>query len=234
MRKGLKFILFAILFPALIVSTAILAYLQFFASNDRNLSGQWIAKLDMSNQAAVTALDWLQEIEAVSVPMQDLQTNMQGVAVEMNLTLEQTAHSEGTFQCSILPESYDACSQAAYEAFATAFRELLTQRLHMAGYTGSTDEQAVEALVTESFGMPTVSYLKICAPDLLPSLEELQAQYNGSGTYQTANGILTRQFDDETSRVQEESYIRKDSTLILSEDFSDHSSVIYTLQQGKN
>ena len=153
---------------------------------------------------------------------------MQGLTIDVNLTLEQATHAQGTFQCSVLQESYDTCNQAAYEAFAAAFRELLTQRLYMAGYAMS--EEAVEALVAEAFGMSTVSYLKICGPELLPSLEALQTQYEGSGTYQTANGILIRQFDDAERSTREENYIRKGSILILSEDFLEEHSVIYTLQ----
>lgn len=228
MKKIGKIVIFAVLFPALIISTVILAYLYFFASGDRNLSGRWIAKLDVTDQAAVTALDWLQDIEAVSISIEELKSYMQGLTIDVNLTLEQATHAQGTFQCSVLQESYDTCNQAAYEAFAAAFRELLTQRLYMAGYAMS--EEAVEALVAEAFGMSTVSYLKICGPELLPSLEALQTQYEGSGTYQTANGILIRQFDDAERSTREENYIRKGSILILSEDFLEEHSVIYTLQ----
>ena len=95
----------------------------------------------------------------------------------------------------------------------------------MAGYDGSTDQEAVEALVVETFGMSTVSYLMASVPELLPSLEELQAQYDGSGTYQAAEGILTRQFDGRGEAAIIEHYIRKDASLILTE-----YPVIYTLQ----
>ena len=60
---------------------------------------------------------------------------------------------------TILPESYEACSQAAYEAFALAFQSLLAERLRMAGYTGGTDGESIEALVNETFGMSPVAYL---------------------------------------------------------------------------
>lgn len=230
MRKGLKNIILTILFLCLITSTALLTYLQFFASNDKNLSGNWTAKLDMTKQSAVTALDWLQDIEAVSISLEDMESYMQGLTIEVNLTFEQTANSAGTFHCNILPESYDACNQAAYEAFAAAFQDLLIERLRMAGYTGSTDEESMEALVTETFGMPTVSYLMSCGPKLLPPLEDLQTQYDGSGTYQTEGNILTRQFDDGWQVITKtECYIRKDASLILYEE-SDLDSTIYTLQ----
>lgn len=230
MRKGLKNIILTILFLCLITSTALLTYLQFFASNDKNLSGSWTAKLDMTKQSAVTALDWLQDIEAVSISLEDMENYMQGLTVEVNLTFEQTANSEGTFHCNILPKSYDACNQAAYEAFAVAFQDLLIERLRMAGYTGSTDEESMEALVTETFGMPTVSYLMSCGPKLLPSLEDLQTQYDGSGTYQTEGNILTRQFDNGWQvTTKTECYIRKDDSLILYEE-TDLDSTIYTLQ----
>ena len=112
----------------------------------------------------------------------------------------------------------------------------------MAGYTGGTDGEAVEALVTETFGMSTVSYLMSCGPALLPPLEELQAQYGGSGTYETADGILTRQFDDGGGLAsKKEKYVLKDGMLILSQEagaapsalFLDQYPLLYTLKQNQ-
>lgn len=232
MGKSVKNVICIILILTLSVSTALFAYLYIFTAGgreDKNLSGEWTADLDVKEQAAVTALIWLQDIEAVSISMEDMESYMQNLTIRVNLALEQTGRSEGTFHCSILPESYDACRQAAYEAFAAAFRELLTERLRMAGYTGGTDKDTIEALVSETFGMSTVSYLMSCGPALLPSLEELQAQYDGSGTYEAAEGILTRQFDAGGSvTTKEERYVRKDNVLILSEETG---SVLYTLEQ---
>lgn len=240
MRKTMKNVIVVLLLLILSVSTAILAYLHFFASGDGDLSGEWTAELDMTGQAAFTALSWLQDIEGVSVSLEDVESGMQNLNIRVDLTFEQTARSEGTFRCSVQPESYDACKQDAYEAFAVAFRDILVQRLRMAGYTGATDEEAIEALVVEAFGMPTVSYLMSYAPELLPSLEELQAQYGGSGTYETAEGILTRRFDTGgAAYASTERYIRQDSGLVLSEapeggvpgGSSAYYPVIYTLRQ---
>ena len=240
MRKTIKNAVFILLLLTLSASTAFLAYLHFFASDDKELSGEWTADLDMTEQAAVTALGWLQDIEGVSVSLEDMNSYMQRLTVQVNLTFEQTERSAGTFQCHVSPESYDACRQTAYKAFAAAFQELLTERLRMAGYTGGTDEEAVEALVTETFGMSTVSYLMSCEPELLPSLEELQTEYDGSGTYEITDDILTRQIEtggDVTTKA--EYYIRKDSNLILTEEvdsvskglFSDDYPIVYTLKQ---
>ena len=139
---------------------------------------------------------------------------MRKLAIQVDLNLEAMTGFEGTFRCSILPESYDVCEQAAYEAFAAAFRELLAERLRMAGYTGGTDKKDLEVLVTETFGMSTISYLMTCGPVLLPSLEDLQAQYDGSGTYEAAEGILTRRYDNGT--IKTENYVWEDSSLVLS------------------
>ena len=158
MRKTIKSAVFTLLFLTLCASTALLTYLHFFASDDKELSGEWTANIDMTKQAAVTALSWLQDIEAVSVSLEDMESYMQGLTIQVNLTMEQTGRSAGIFQCNVSQESYDACRQAAYEAFAAEFQELLAERLRMAGYTGSTDEEAVEELVIETFGMSTVSY----------------------------------------------------------------------------
>lgn len=240
MRRTVKNTIYTLLLLTLSVSTAFLIYLRFLESKDKDLSGEWTADLNMTEQAAAKAFSWLQDIEGVSVTLEELGGYMQDLTVQVNLTFEQTARSEGTFRCNVLPESYDACNQAAYEAFAAAFRRLTAERLRMAGYGGDTDEEAVEALVFETFGMSTVSYLMSCGPALLPSLEELQSQYDGNGTYKAAEGILTRQFDaDGSDAAKTECYIRKGSSLILSEEagsvtqagFSDHYPVLYILNQ---
>ena len=243
MGKIIKNVILTLLILTLSISTALLAYLHFFASDEKDISGEWTADLDMTQQAAVTALNWLQDIEAVDISLEGMESYMQDLNIQVNLTLEQTDRFKGTFHGNVLPESYDACNQAAYEAFAEAFQELLTERLRMAGYILSTDQESIEALVTETFGMSTVSYLMSYGPELLPSLEDLQAQYDGSGTYEATEDILTRQFDMGgvvTTKI--EYYIRKDSNLILfdeigsdsSESFSDYDSVIYTLKRLQN
>ena len=231
MKKTLKNTLLILVFLTFSISTVLLAYLHFFASEDRKLSGEWNTDLDMTEQAAVTAFHWLQDIEAVSVTLEDVESYMQDLTVQVHLTLEETARFEGTFCSNVLPESYVVCSKAAYEAFAMAFRDLLSERLRMAGYAGSMDKEAIEALVYETFGMSTVEYLMSCGPALLPSLEELQVCYDGSGTYEAAEGILARQFDAGGDVIEKtECYIRQGSMLILSEDFGFHSPLIYTLE----
>ena len=243
MGKIIKNVILTLLILTLSTSTAFLAYLHFFASDDRELSGEWTANLDMTQQAAVTAFSWLQDIEAIDISLEDMEAYMQDLNIQVDLTLEQSDRFKGTFHCNVLPESYDACNQAAYEAFAMAFQELLAERLQMAGYSAGTDQESIEALVNETFGMSTVSYLMSYGPELLPSLEDLQAQYDGSGTYEATEDILTRQFDMGGVVITKiEYYIRKDSNLILfdeigsdsSESFSDYDSVIYTLKRLQN
>lgn len=241
MRKIMKSVIVTILLLTLSISTAFLIYLHFFAPGDRNLSGEWTAELDMTEQAAVTALIWLQDIEAVTISLEEMETYMQGLTVEVNMSLEQNSRSEGSFQCYILPESYDACEQAAYEAFAMAFQDLLALRLLMTNYEGGTDREDIEALVNETFGMSTVSYLKTYGPALLPSLEELQEGYDGSGTYQVTADTMSRQFDTEQADdIKMERYIRKGSELIVSGEadsdasgfYSSYYPLFYTLQES--
>ncbi|MDE7358761.1 MAG: hypothetical protein K2N39_04900 [Lachnospiraceae bacterium] len=239
MKKTIKKVVFTLLMLSLGISAALLLYLHFFESDEESLSGEWSASLDMTEQAAVTAFGWLQDIEGVSVSLEDVQSDMPELTMQVNLTFEQTGRSSGSFQSNVSPESYDVCRQTAYEAFVGTFQEILAERLRMAGYTGSMDEEALEALVTETFGMSTEAYLMSYAPGLLPSLEELQAQYDGSGTYETAEDVLTRQFEDGAVTTRVESYICNDSSLILIEELgsvpadfsSDDYPVIYTLKQ---
>lgn len=97
MKKTIKNVIFTLLLLTLSASTALLAYLHFFASDDDELSGEWTAELDMTQQAAITALDWLQDIEAVSISLEDMESYMQNLTIQISLTLEQTDSSEGTF-----------------------------------------------------------------------------------------------------------------------------------------
>ncbi len=244
-KNTIKNTILLILLLTLGISTTLLAYLHFFASGGGSVSGEWTADLDMTEHAAATAFGWLQDIEAVSVSLEDMEFRMQGLIVQVELTLEQTDRTGGNFHCTVLPESYDACNQAAYGALAAAFREILSERLRMAGYTDSMEEEDIEALVTETFGMSTISYLMTFGPALLPSLEDLQTQYEGSGTYETEEGILTRQFDTGWSAdAKAEYYARTDSKLILLEEagsvtpdsdpvglFSQDYPIMYTLKQ---
>lgn len=240
-RKTIKTVLLILLILVLSALPALLTYLYFFSSN-KELSGEWTTEVDMTGQAAVAALLWLQDIEAVSVTLEDVEARMERLTVEVNMTLEQTDRSGGTFRCRVVPESYEDCNQAAYEAFAEIFRELTAERLRMAGYTGAADEEAVEALAAETFGMSTVSYLMTCGPALLPPLEELQDRYDGNGTYVAEEGILTRQYEEgATARIRAERYSRNETGLILTEKVdhenpdngNDYGSypVIYVLRQ---
>lgn len=177
------------------ILAAILVHSRLQAQREANLSGEWSARLDMTEQAVVAAFGWLSDIEAVSVSPEDVAACMRNLTIQVNLTLEQTAPGQGTFRCEISPEAYDACRQAAYQALGEAFRAALAERLLMAGYAGSTDEAALGELAEEALGMPLFSYLMSCGPALMPSLEELQARYDGSGSYEAADGILARRFD---------------------------------------
>ena len=219
MGKVIKNTILILLILSLSISTALLAYLHFYKSGGRSLSGEWIAELDLTQQAAVTAYIWLQDIEGVSVSLEDVESNMQKLTVQIDLSMEASTGSEGAFRCSILRENYDESEQAAYETFAAVFRELLAERLRMAGYEGGTDKEDIEVLVVETFGMSTVSYLMTCGPALLPSLEDLQAQYDGSGTYEAAEGILTWRYDSGT--IKTENYVLDNRSLVLSEEDSD-------------
>ncbi len=216
MRRFMKKTIIALLVLSLGIVAVLMAYRICGAAGDRDLSGEWTAQLDMSGQAAAMAYGWLRDIEAVSVSLEEVEACMRNLNIQVEMTMDETDRSGGTFRCSVLPESYDACYQAAYEAFAVSFRVLVAERLRMAGHGEGTDEEAVEALITETFGMSAVAYLMSCGPALLPSLEELQARYDGSGTYEAGDGILTRRFDTEgAAGTVTEQYIREGSGLIL-------------------
>ena len=139
MRKNVKNVICALLVLSLALSTALLAYLHFFAPGSRDLTGEWTGQLDMTGQAAARAYGWLQDIDAVSITLEEMEERMRDLTIQVSLTIEETERSRGNFRCSVSPESYETCKQAAYEVFAEDFRGLVAERLRMAGYGGGTD-----------------------------------------------------------------------------------------------
>lgn len=241
MKKTLKTVIVTLLFLTLAASTALLAYLHFFASEDSGLAGEWVAELDLTERAAVSAYSWLQDIEGVSLSLEEVESYIPELTIEVSLIFAQADESTGTFACQVSPESYEACRKEAYAALTAAFHDLLAKRLAMAGYAGGTDGEALEALVMGTFGMSTEDYLASCGPELLPSLEELQAQYEGGGSYEMTEDVLTRRFEEDGTVVtRAEIYIRQDESLILMGETdgdtsglsSDEYPVVYTLQQS--
>ena len=93
MKKTITTALLTILLLTLTASTALLAYLHFFASDNQDLSGTWTAELDMTNLAAASAFGWLQDIEGVSVSLEEMETNMDGLTIQVDLTFTQNGDS---------------------------------------------------------------------------------------------------------------------------------------------
>ena len=85
-KNTIKNTILLILLLTLGISTTLLAYLHFFASGGGSVSGEWTADLDMTEHAAATAFGWLQDIEAVSVSLEDMEFRMQGLIVQVELT----------------------------------------------------------------------------------------------------------------------------------------------------
>lgn len=96
-KKTLKATILTLLLLTLSVSTALLAYLHFFASKDSGLTGEWTTELDMAGEAAVAAYAWLQDMEGVSVSPEEMEAYMEGLTVRVDLNLTQTEGSAGAF-----------------------------------------------------------------------------------------------------------------------------------------
>ena len=94
MKRAIKNTICTLLFLILCSFTALFAYLYFFQPGERNLSGEWTAELDMSGRAAVTALDWLQDIEGVSISLEEMESYMPDLTVQVNLGFQETARSD--------------------------------------------------------------------------------------------------------------------------------------------
>ncbi len=139
--------------------------------------GNWQMRLDMTELVRMQADAWLHEAELGS--QVDVGNRLPQIQIAVSLKLD----PDGNWSRQVDAGSYEAAQKSARQALASSLRELVILRAAAAGRSVRNPKQA-EALIADVIGMSGEQYLADYGPKLLPALEELQARYDGSGTWQ--------------------------------------------------
>jgi len=145
--------------------------------------GSWHRQIDLREHAVGEARLWLGGARLGE--QVDAEAAFPAIPAELTLTLQK----DGTWQCHVERESYEAAEAAAAQGMAAALRELLRLRIEDTGRGGGTEEY-LEARIADAVGMSSLEYLREHGPKLLPTLEELENSFGGEGTYRVEDGRL--------------------------------------------
>jgi len=169
--------------------------------SDPVLTGRWQMQADLTDTARTRADAWLRRAAlGERVAAADY---LPRIALKVRLTLSE----DGSWTREIEEDDYKEARTKAEEGLAKALTELLRLRIVDAGRPPETEAEA-EARLENAIGMSAEDYMKNYGPALLPTLDELHAFYDGSGTYQQEGQYL--RFDGEELR-----YMADEGLLVL-------------------
>ena len=202
-RRGHTLIVMLLLAIILLLAAISCALsLRLYKRSDPNLSGRWQMELDVTDQACMRANAWLHEAGHGS------EVDVGNYMPELHILVELALREDGSWSRQLDEASLSAARQKAEAALHDALRELVRLRIADAGRPLETDT-ALDARLADAAGMPVERYLSEYGPALLPSAEELQARYNGSGGFQI-EGVHIH-FDGQDSAR----YLADDALLVL-------------------
>ena len=157
--------------------------LRLYRRSDPLLVGNWRMQADYTDLARERANAWLREARLGE------QTDTGAYLKPVKLPVELHLREDGTWSRTFDPDKRAEAEKAAREALETALTELVRLRIQDAGRPEVTEQEA-EDRIAEAIGMSAGDYLELYGPALLPTAEELEAAYTGSGVYQIEGPYL--------------------------------------------
>ncbi|MCR5501579.1 MAG: hypothetical protein K6F53_01070 [Lachnospiraceae bacterium] len=148
-------------------------------------AGIWERRIPLSASAEEKASAWLS-----GAKMSEKVTGAFSVEYE-DPALILCFREDGTFEQYPDRDSYEKMRKALYGQLEDALRNLIILRIGAADLGTFSKEEADRAF-EEEFGMGIPEYLSEYGPGLLPSFEELSAEYEAEGTWRIEDGLLIR------------------------------------------
>ena len=163
--------------------------------------GTWTRTTDMTYETDEAIRSWLSDAAY------GLDYTYPEDGEPVTLTIVLTVDPEGNYEQHLDPDSYEPAYAAAYANMESALKSLINLRFAAIGMTdedGISDEEA-EALMQDAVGMGTAEYLKMVAPDIMPSCDELAASFEQKGIYEES-----WLFDENRLVIDDVVYVRAD------------------------
>ena len=111
---------------------------------------------------------------------------------ELQVTLLLEFRKDGTYSLTVDKGSYLTAKKNAEDALEDAFTDLLSMRGKEMGKS-SVSKKETEALFSWLTGKSFSEYLQENEIALIPTLDELEAQYNASGAFRKTGALLERE-----------------------------------------
>jgi len=133
-------------------------------------------EISLSEEVSAKAYVWLNQIDDMNISYEDLR---QAIG-DINLTVELTpSGKKGIKNQQIVDGAYEQCLEKAYSGLANAYWQVVASRLTESGYDKPINQNTVEKLMKDTYGLSIVDYLKACEDlSLLPSKEDAMTKYN--------------------------------------------------------
>ena len=150
--------------------------LRLWRRSDPVVVGSWRMQADLTLLARERANAWLRA--AALGEQTDAGAYLPPIQVPVDLKLTE----DGQWSRSVDAGKLQEAEREAQTALAEALRALVCLRIRDAGRP-EEDAAGAEARIESAVGMSAEDYLAACGPALLPTVEELEALYGGSGGY---------------------------------------------------
>lgn len=169
-------VLFLLVIVVLLAALSCVLTLRLWRRSDPSLAGSWQMQLNLRDTARERANAWLRA--AALGELVDAGDYLPPLTVKVRLTL----NADGSWTRRVDAGSLEKAQGEAEKALAEALNALLRLRVEDAGRPVGTEKET-RALLENALGMPVEAYLRSYGPTLLPALDELQARFDGGGSY---------------------------------------------------
>lgn len=177
-----------------------------FVYKDTSYVGKWTRQVDITEFVTDVMDVWLDKAIVGDLA----EYGDERVYICINLTM----NSNGSWSESVDTASYERAKLQAQHVAAVGLTSFLEKRLESAEVTPESVDKTVEELIQEAIGMSAEEYIAQYGPQLLPTMEDLNAVYSHSGSYAVEKGILAR--TGYGSKTLYEIYSVQDNFLLIS------------------
>lgn len=162
----------------------------------RAFKGDYVRSIDLTDRIVADASVWLKDVEGADVDADWVGSRTEGIYANVYLSFTPDGLTKGSYTETLDPDSYEKCSNEAYELTGKCLRELIIKRLTAVGYAQSLSDEEADALITEALGMPLDQYIKNSGAKIIPEYDELAGNINRSGEYKIKKKTIEWERED--------------------------------------
>ncbi|MDO4188053.1 MAG: hypothetical protein Q4D29_03610 [Lachnospiraceae bacterium] len=168
-NKSIWIIILVVVIVILLAGIGI-GYAKYYKKNYKDPSFEYIS---MTEEASARAYVWLSKIEDTDLSYEEVKNCMGNFNLEV---IKKPTDVKGEYTYELAEGGYDYCRNQARVGFEKAYYEAIKKRIVNSGYEGTVDDELVDRLMTETFGMSVSQYIDECDIKLLPDLVDINVK----------------------------------------------------------